>query len=180
MLIGKMGFRLESHFLFNLIFIEMERFEIINELKNYFKIYELVGPFAFKIHGERAFKFFSTDSLNMLLITRKGINRSITVNNWYFGGKFSQRGLRSNLQNLFRQMFLSRKLYLSGHVLGEAFDFDVFGMDAVSVRNWIIENQHLYPFKIRLENLKNGVPISWVHMDAIQEEKNPKVYLFNV
>ncbi len=160
--------------------MKYDRFGTIRELKNYFSIYELVGPETYKRHGERSWKFFSTESLMMLLIIRKNLNRKITINDWAWGGKFSQRGLRSNMSNIFRQMFLSFKLYLSGHVLGEAFDFDVEGMTAEEVRKWIIYNKHLFPFKIRLEYKKNGKPITWVHADTIQEEHNPDVYLFNV
>lgn len=158
----------------------MKRQEIIFELKNYFKIYELVGKWTYKIHKDRAWKFFSTEALHMLLIIRKNIDKPMTINNWFWGGKFSQRGLRTNLQNIFRQMFLSSKLYLSGHVLGEAFDFDVKGMTAPEVREWIKSNSDLFPFKIRLERLKNGKQINWVHVDTIQELQNPKVYEFDV
>lgn len=158
----------------------MTRFEIIHQLKSYFEIYELVGPKTYKKHKNRAWKFFSTDALYMLLIIRKNIDKKITINNWFWGGKFTQRGLRTNLQNIFRQMFLSFKLYLSGHVLGEAFDFDVEGMTAPEVRYWIKANAHLFPFKIRLERNKNGKPINWTHADVIQEDHNPKIYEFDV
>lgn len=158
----------------------MKRQDIIFELNKYFKIHELVGKWTYKIHGDRAWKFFSTEALHMLLIIRKNIDKPITINNWFWGGEFSQRGLRSNLQNIFRQMFFSFKLYLSGHVLGEAFDFDVEGMTAPEVRIWIKENSYLFPFKIRLERNKNGKPINWVHADTIQESHNPMVYEFDV
>lgn len=158
----------------------MTRQQIISELQDYFKIHELVGSWTYRIHKDRAWKFFSTEALHALLITRKGIGKPMTINNWKWGGRFSQRGLRTNMQNIFRQMFKSKRLYLSGHVLGEAFDFDVQGMSAESVRGWIIDHAYLYPMKIRLENLKNGKPINWVHLDTIQEDHNPEVYLFNV
>ena len=158
----------------------MKRGQIIKELKNYFVIQELVGKVTYKIHKDRSWKFFSTEALLMLLILRKNIKKPITINNWHKGGKFSQRGLRTNLQNIFRQMFRSRKLYLSGHVLGEAFDLDVKGMTAPQVRKWIYQSRHLFPFKIRLEKLKRGKEIVWVHIDCIQEDKNSKVYFFNV
>lgn len=158
----------------------MKRQDIIFELQKYFKIYELVGKTTYKIHKDRSWKFFSTEALWMLLIIRKNINKPMTINTWFWGGKFSQRGLRSNVQNIFRQMFMSLKLYLSGHVLGEAFDFDVKGMTAPEVRVWIKENQHLFPFKIRLERNKNGKPINWVHADTIQENHNPLIYEFDV
>lgn len=158
----------------------MRRDEVIRDLKQYFDISELVGPETHRVHGERAWKFFSTDALEALLITRVNIGRKITINNWAWGGKFTQRGLRSNLQNIFRQLTKTLKLYLSGHVLGEAFDFDVDGMTAEEVRDWIKGNEHLYPMRIRLEHKKNGKPITWVHLDTIQELHNPKVYFFNV
>ena len=77
-------------------------------------------------------------------------------------------------------MFFKNKLYLSAHLFGKGVDFDVQGMTAVEVRKWMVENAHLFPVKIRLENLLKGKPISWVHMDTFYEQKNPKVYLFNV
>lgn len=158
----------------------MSRQEIIFELQRYFQIYELVGKWTYRVHKERAWKFFSTDALLMLLIIRKNIGRKITINTWFWGGGFSQRGLRTNVQNLFRQFFLLGKLYLSGHVLGEAFDFDVEGMSSSEVRSWIKANQILFPFKVRLECNKKGKPINWVHADVIQENHNPKIYEFDV
>lgn len=156
------------------------RDDIIFKLRRYFDIYELVGPYTYDKYGEAAWKFFSTDALHALLIVREGIGLPMIVNTWYWGGVYSQRGLRSNLQNILRQMFKDFKLYLSGHVLGEAFDFDVEGMTAEEVRKWIMDNAELFPMRIRLERYKNGKPITWVHMDTIQELENPKVYLFNV
>ncbi|WP_397445966.1 hypothetical protein [Polaribacter sp. R77954] len=158
----------------------MIRDNTIDELKEYFDIKELVGKWTYRIHGERSWKFFSSEALTMLLIVRQNINRPMTINTWHIGGKFSQRGLRTNLQEIFRKRFNLGKLYLSGHVLGEAFDFDVRGMTAIEVRTWIKENSELFPFKIRLERNKNGQPINWVHLDAIQETRNPKVYEFDV
>lgn len=158
----------------------MNRAEILIDLKQYFDIRELVGKQTYRKHGDRAWKFFSTDALHMLLILRKNIGKPIAINNWHTGGKFSQRGLRSNLSNIFRQMFYSNKLYLSGHVLGEAFDLDVKDMSPREVRVWIQKNESLFPFKIRLEHKKRGEEINWVHIDCIQELHNPKCYLFNV
>ena len=158
----------------------MNRESIIKELKKYFKIQELVGRVTYRVHKNRAWKFFSTEALHMLLILRENIDAPITINTWHKGGNFSQRGLRTNVQNIFSQLFKSGKLYLSGHVLGEAFDLDVKGMSANQVREWIVYNQRLFPFKIRLEHKKNGKDISWVHIDCIQESKNSKVHLFNV
>lgn len=158
----------------------IQREYIIQKLKNYFSIYELVDKKTYKIHGERAWKFFATEALNALLITREGIGKPMTINNWALGGSLQQRGLRTNVQSIVVKKTLRSTLYLSAHMLGMAFDFDVKGMSAIQVRTWIIRNEHLYPMKIRLESLKNNKPISWVHLDVIHEDQNAKVYLFDV
>lgn len=157
-----------------------DRFEIIEKLKNYFAIQELVGKATYKKYGERSWKFFNTEALNMLLIVREGIGKSITVNNWHRGGKFSQRGLRTNLQQIFKGYFNRKRLYLSGHVLGTAFDFNVEGMSTKEVHNWIKSNAELFPFKVRIEGTFKGKTPSWVHLDCIQESHNPKCYVFDV
>lgn len=158
----------------------MIREEILTEIKRYFSIHELVGKRTYKKHGERAWKFFDDDLLLTLLIIRKHINKPITINNWFWGGKFSQRGLRTIVMQLVKNFFLKGKLYLSAHLFGKAVDFDVEGMTANEVRQWIIDNQHLLPVKVRLERKLRGKYINWVHLDTFWEEHNPKVYLFDV
>lgn len=154
--------------------------QILKGIKKYFDIKELVGPATYKKHGERAWKFFDFRLLETLLILRINIGKPITINNWHRGGIFKQRGLRTILQQIVKNFFYKNKLYLSGHLLGKAVDFDVKGMTAEEVRNWIISNQHLFPYKMRLEWKKNGKFINWVHLDIIYELKNIFIYKFNV
>lgn len=158
----------------------MKRQDLLKDIQKYFKIYEFVGKWTYKIHKKRAWKFFSSDLLECVLIIRENLNKPMTINDWYWGGKFSQRGLRTVLQQIVRNTFYRGRLYLSAHLLGEAIDFDVKGMTADEVRNWIVDNATLFPCKIRLEQSKNGKNINWVHLDTFWEEKNPKVYLFKV
>ena len=147
--------------------------QVRERIKKYFSIHELVGKRTFKTHGERAWKFLDYRLLYSLLIIREGIGKKITSNNWYWGGKFQQRGLRTIIQQMIKNYTYKDKLYLSAHLLGKADDFDVEGMSASAVRYWIQTNEHLFPFKIRLED-----KVTWVHIDVIFEDKNPKVYLF--
>lgn len=154
--------------------------QIYSEIKKYFKIQELVSPTVYKKYGESAWKFLCPRLLYTMLIIRVALGNPITVNNWHKGGSFKQRGLRSNLGYIFLSKFKKGILYLSGHVLGKALDFDVKGMSAEEVRWWIRNNEDKFPYKIRLENYMNGKPISWVHLDLIWEMKNKKVYIFNV
>ena len=158
----------------------MTRIEILSDLSNYFKVHELVGRRTYETLGEDAWQVFDTDTLHCLLIMRKGINKPFSINNWFWGGQFSQRGFRSNISQIVKDKTLANKIYLSGHPIGKAFDFQVTGVDAELVRNWIEAHASLFPCKIRLEWRKNGVPISWVHFDTKYKESNPKVYKFDV
>ena len=89
----------------------------------------------------------------------------------YDGGRKQQRGLRTIVQQMIKNYFYKNKLYVSAHLLGKAVDFDVKDMTAQEVRDWIVENSDLFPFKIRLED-----KVSWVHLDVVYEDHNPNVY----
>jgi len=147
----------------------LSEIEVRSQIKKYFKIQELVGKRTFSKHGERAWRFLDYRLLYALLIIREGIDRPMTVNS----GKRQQRGLRTIVQQMIKNYFYKDKLYLSAHLFGKAADFDVKGMSAKEVRMWILKNDELFPFKIRLEN-----KVSWLHIDVLWEEHNPKVYLF--
>jgi len=158
----------------------MERAELIQEVKKYFKIQELVSEAVYRKHGEAAWFIFQTEILVCLLLIRVGIGKPVTINNWHVGGEFDERGYRDNLCDIVVSRTSREQLYISGHVLGIALDFDVKGMTASEVRNWIVENKHIFPCKVRLERKYRGKEISWVHIDTKYYDKNPKVYLFDV
>lgn len=155
----------------------MEPEEMIKQLKNYFKIEELVDETVYNTYGESAWRFFDVRLLDTLLFIRLELNKSMTINNWKWGGQFSQRGLRTNISPLVKS---KTGLYLSAHLRGGAVDFDVKDMSAIEVREWLVSKSKQLPHKIRLENNMKGKPISWVHLDVDYEAKNPKVYLFDV
>lgn len=147
----------------------MEEIEVRKRIKEYFDIQELVGRRTYKRFGIRAWRFLDYRLLYALLIIREGLNKHITINH----GRTQQRGLRTIVQQMIKNYFYKDRLYLSAHLFGKAVDFDVKGMQAQSVRDWIVENQELFPFKIRLED-----KVTWVHLDVIWEQKNSNVYLF--
>lgn len=158
--------------------------EIVSKIKasGYFNIKELVSEEVYKRDGERAWRYFDTRLLITLYFIRKKKGKSFTVNNWANGGSFSQRGFRENICDIVSKRTIQGKLYLSAHTMGCGVDFDVSGESASDVRKWLLEIQDELPFKIRLEYkyAKSGKEITWVHLDVFDEDKNPKVYLFNV
>lgn len=149
--------------------------QILKDFKKDFGLDEIVDEATYIKYGKTAWQFFDLRLLATMVVIRESIGKPITINNWNRG--LQQRGLRHNRS----KMVIKKKgIYLSAHMLGKAFDFDVQGMTAVEVREWLVENQDALPYKIRLENLMRNTPISWVHLDVISNTDNPKVYLFNV
>lgn len=159
---------------------EMSRGEIIEQVKVYFKIQELVSKEVYEKYGDASWFVLQTGALVCLLLIRVGIGKPITVNTWHKGGRYDERGYRDNLGPIVVGKTVSGELYVSGHVLGCAFDFKVKGWSACEVRTWIEENAEIFPCKIRLERQLNGKPITWVHIDTKYYEDNPKVYLFDL
>lgn len=147
-----------------------ERDAIINALKPYFDITELVCPHVYNKYNERAWQFFDADALYGLLLMRETIFGVPMYINSYKNGK-TQRGLRCNRCELVKS---KATLYLSQHLFGRAWDFTVQGYTAEQARKKIIENAHLFPFNFRLES-----DVNWVHWDCLDMYNNTaKVYIF--
>lgn len=154
--------------------------KIIEEIKEFFCVEEFVDKATFAKYGDRCWQFLCPRLLETVLILRKGINKGMSINSWKWGGSQQQRGLRTNICDIVSKKTAAGKLYLSAHVTGKAVDITVTGMEAEEARNWIKENEELFPYKIRLEHKKNGVPISWLHLDVYSNPQNPKIYFFDV
>lgn len=146
----------------------MTRQEIIEKIKPYFKISELVCDHVYRTFGDKAWQFLSTNLLHTILILRTEIFKTPMMIN---GGAFGQRGLRCNLCQLVKDKTISNRIYVSAHMLGEAIDFDVKGYTAEQARKKIHDNIHLLPHNIRLEK-----DVNWVHIDMY--DTNNKIYQF--
>ena len=147
----------------------MNRETIIRELHNYFQVSELVCGHTFSRWGERSWQFLDTDYLAALLIIRRDILQlPMTCNS----SSVTQRGLRCNMCELVKE---KKKNYLSSHILGKAGDFTVKGLTAKQARERIIQNSHLLPCNIRLED-----GVTWLHIDVLpQFGVTERVYLFS-
>lgn len=154
---------------------------LYDKFLKYFRVEEILSPQAYEAFKGYSNYFilsrFDPRLLEVMVFIREELDQPIRINDWLWGGPFQERGWRDHLTRIVKN---KTKVYFSGHVLGMAFDFDVEDMTAVEVRNWLVKNADRLPHKIRLENLLNGKPISWVHLDVCNEPKNPKVYLFDI
>lgn len=157
---------------------------IYDNFLKYFSIEEIVSPELFQKFQHKGNYFFLSRFdirlLSTMIIVRESLDKSITINNWKWGGPFDERGFRDTSTPMVQTKSKSDIPWFSGHVVTMALDFDVKGMTANQVRKWIKDNQDLFPFKIRLERKLNGKFISWVHLDIIDEPKNPWIYEFDV
>lgn len=149
----------------------------MNNIKEYFCIEELVDKEVYNKYGDAAWKFIDEMLIECILVVREELGKPMTINNWKWGGQFSQRGLRHNMSPMVQK---KTRMYLSAHMFGKAVDFDVEGMTAVEVREWIVANADKFPCKIRLERNMGGKPISWVHLDIMSDPSKGKVYQFDV
>ena len=149
----------------------------MNKIKEYFCIEELVDKEVYNKYGDVAWKFIDEMLIECILVVREELDKPMTINNWKWGGQFSQRGLRHNMSPMVQK---KTRMYLSAHMFGKAVDFDVEGMTAVEVREWIVANADKFPCKIRLERNMKGKPISWVHLDIMSDPYKDKVYQFDV
>lgn len=131
----------------------------------HFKIYELVPPELISMPEDYLWELFDGNLLKVIDRLRDDLNKPITINTWKHGGDFSLRG--------FRPKNCKTGATNSPHKKGKGLDFDVEGMSAQEVRDYIVKNQKKYPEIKRME--KN---VTWVHIDTIPDQRSP-LYLFN-
>lgn len=136
----------------------MKRGELIGKVRKYFSIDELVCEHTLERFGDGAWKFISTPALETLLVLRTKILKvPMTINTQ----SAHQRGLRCNICPLVKE---KKTQYLSGHVLGCAFDVLCKDMTAAQMRSLIVQNKHLLPYSIRME-----AGVSWLHFDLLTD-----------
>lgn len=143
---------------------------MIDEIKQYFDIEELVCPHIKEVHGEAAWRLFDPRLLEVLLWIRRKVNKPIYAN-WY-DRNLTQRGIRCNLCQLVKDKSAAGVLYVSPHILAAGIDFDIQGMLAEESRQWIEKNKAGLPHPIRIER-----GVSWVHLDVLVISNNKVTYI---
>lgn len=151
----------------------MERSEIINDLKKYFKIQELVCPHVYNKYGEKSWMFLSTDSLHLLLALRVRILNVPLICNSY-SKNLTQRGFRCNLCELNKDKTIKGVLSISAHSTGKGWDLTSPNMTAEEMRQKIQEKTHLLPYNVRIEK-----DVNWLHIDVYNTmDNNNKITYF--
>lgn len=145
----------------------MTRAEIIEQVRQYFGIAELVCRHTYAKYGERSWQFLDTDALHTLLVLRRDILQvPLTCNTL----QATQRGLRCNICQIPKGKTINDKMYLSAHTMGKAFDL-TSRYDAETMRRMIDEKQDLLPCNVRVED-----GVSWLHIDTF--DMGRRVYHF--
>ena len=147
--------------------MEMNRETLIQQLKGYFDIKELVCPHVYQVFGELSWGFFREDYLDTILFLRRHFGVKMYCN--YSG--MTQRGVRCNICQIVKE---KQRPYLSGHVLWCAGDWTFEGYEAEQIRHEIKSIAHLLPCPIRLEK-----DVSWVHIDTLAYSRTGKITEFN-
>ena len=133
----------------------MTRKEIIEQLKQYFDLSELVCPHIIKRFGDTAWMFLSTQILHTLLVLRTEIlNKPLIINH----DSARQRGMRCNLCSMVKNKNVA---YESAHCNGMGFDITVVGMTAEDARTEIKKYAGKLPYPVRLEE-----DVTWLHIDC--------------
>ena len=132
----------------------------------HFKIWELVPEELMTMPEEYLWGLFDEGLLIAIDRLRECLGRPITINNWKSGGRFKWRGLRTNSCKIGAPK--------SMHRFGCAFDFDVKGMTAQEVRDYLMNHQIMFP---EIKRIEDGV--NWVHIDCKVTNKEG-IYLFKV
>lgn len=138
---------------------------------HFFGIKELVSPVVYNKWGEKAWMFFEESILRDLDYIRETWGSPIIINNWNTGGQLRQCGLRSNQDDIVRAKNAVKQLYLSGHVMGKAFDLhDKLGRN-IKLYDHVLKllKQNKLNSIQRLENWEQTYSGGgWVHVDSLQ------------
>lgn len=156
----------------------MTKVEIVNGIKKYFKLQELVPEDVYKKYGDVAWDFLDEKALHLLLALRVDILKvPLVVNDWCFGGSHHQRGLRVNTCQISKDKTAKGVIDAGAHYQGKAWDIVSKKMTPDDMRKTIIKEQKKLPYPIRLED---GVSApTWCHCDTrVGLNQKEKVYIF--
>lgn len=102
----------------------------MGNLSKHFDIEEFVPKAIHEQYGAKARWFINPKLVDIAEFIREEFELPVTINNWYSGGRFQERGFRvPNTQTGARY---------SQHKLGNAIDLNVKGIPSPELAEWII------------------------------------------
>jgi len=124
----------------------------------YFKTEEYVDPATFSKIGKSAIGLMDVRILWTMDRIKEYFNNSpVIINNWLWKGNRKFSGFRPyscNVGEVFSQ-----------HKFGRAVDFLITGMDAITIRKEILDNQNKEPFQY-ITGMEDFKDMDWVHIDV--------------
>ena len=149
----------------------MKQNPILEAFQQYFDLREVVSKQVYERYGQQAWQFFDTRLLAVVVWLRKSMGIPLVCNNWASGGKFDERGFRSNLDPLVSEKTKKGSLYCSSHSRGQGIDLSSGRAAAPTIRHWIRLHKEELPYPIRLESDKSAP--TWVHIDVCNTGTEP-------
>lgn len=137
-----------------------------------FNLHELVSPTVMDLLGSNAWGLFNEDLLldmdRFVTDLKNDLGcKSVTINNWKWGGKRTQSGFRERTSTVGGVK--------SQHREGNAFDMQFKGITVQEAFDYLIANQKRYPAIKRVEDLRDAP--TWLHIDAKDVERD-SIYVF--
>jgi uncharacterized protein YcbK (DUF882 family) len=136
---------------------------------NNFSVKELVPEEVYIDRGEKSIEIMDKELLVFIDNLRDHLGRRITINTWEWGGLYSYRGLRTENSTHYKPY--------SQHTFGKALDFDVDGMTAEAVRQWIVANRNME--WVQPITFIEG-DVGWVHVDTRPTNQQGDLWLWSI
>lgn len=138
------------------------------KLSNNFLLEELVNPVIFERCGSRCKDFLNPNLVPTLEAIRTLLDDGITVNDWLWGGRYVDSGLRVPGGDVGAS--------LSPHKFGTAADLKFKATDIQKGFDMIIANQSMFPYISRMEH-SDATP-SWIHVEVSTDKRSGNIYVF--
>lgn len=133
---------------------------------------EVLPEAIYKQRGVKGLQLMSIEILEFIELFRYHFGKPIYINDWSWGGNFSESGLRDEKHYGSAESFSKS---LSQHKFGNAVDIKCKSARGAELRQFFIKNKHLFPMISFVEcgpvyktvnGVKKEVPMSWAHFDA--------------
>lgn len=126
-------------------------------IPRHFQPQELVPPNIYDLRGDKSIELIDERVL-LTLDTLREVFGSCIINDWSFGGGYSQSGLRTSESEDFSPT--------SQHTFGRAMDCKFKEVSAAEVRKRVIEYKSMFPYITFIED-----DVTWFHFDVRNGER---------